>query len=118
MLHETCHATLVHVFKSTFTVFNSVGMLHNRDIGQLFLGFIFRIKMDYDPDEICCKNCSTVLMEPYIHCVECSSNNKEPVPLCLHCFAKGVEFEGHQSDHPYTVIVSYLGAPDKVGFLV
>lgn len=60
--------------------------------------------MDYETEEMCCKKCSTVLMEPYIQCVECSSIDKEPVFLCLHCFAKGVEFEGHQSDHPYTVI--------------
>ena len=63
--------------------------------------------MDYETEELCCMSCSTVLMEPYIRCVECSSTAEgDQVFLCLHCFAKGVEFTGHQSDHPYTVIVS------------
>ena len=61
--------------------------------------------MDYETEELCCMSCSTVLMEPYIRCVECSTADDQ-VFLCLHCFAKGVEFTRHQSDHPYTVIVS------------
>ena len=59
-------------------------------------------------DEPVCSGCQVLVMEPYIQCNTCvlPDGEGERASICLHCFAKGVEFEGHESDHPYCVVVS------------
>lgn len=55
--------------------------------------------------EPCCFKCRSLLMEPYIQCASCErTEDHRPVTLCLHCFAKGSEFDSHQSDHSYIVV--------------
>ena len=52
-----------------------------------------------------CPTCNKNLSYPYIRCMECVA---PPLDLCLSCFARGVEKDGHHSDHKYAVIVSIL----------
>ncbi|KAL4223106.1 Transcriptional adapter 2-alpha [Mactra antiquata] len=55
--------------------------------------------------EPCCFYCVSLLMEPYIKCATCvKTEERGAVTLCLHCFAKGVEFDQHQSDHSYSIV--------------
>jgi len=65
--------------------------------------------MEDSIDEPLCFICASLLLEPYIQCKECEKQaEKGPVTLCLHCFSKGVEFDGHKSDHPYYLVVSRI----------
>lgn len=54
-----------------------------------------------DKETESCPNCGVNLNEPYILCKGCKPAG---VKICLHCFSKGVEFNNHESDHPYSVI--------------
>lgn len=61
--------------------------------------------MELEDREPCCFYCKTLLIEPYIQCATCEKTAcYGAVTLCLHCFAKGVEFDNHQSDHSYTIV--------------
>ncbi|XP_052800808.1 transcriptional adapter 2-alpha-like [Mya arenaria] len=54
-------------------------------------------------DEPACGGCQSLVLEPYIQCETCSKAAGKTF-VCLHCFAKGVEFDGHHSDHPYSLV--------------
>lgn len=72
--------------------------------------------MDDTKDEPVCFSCTSLLLEPYIQCTDCEiQSDKGPVTLCLHCFSKGVEFEGHKSDHSYYLVVSKLFFSPSLG---
>ncbi|CAH1800378.1 unnamed protein product [Owenia fusiformis] len=47
-----------------------------------------------------CLGCCIMLQDPYIKCIDCQ---KETF-LCTHCFADGLEKDGHQNNHGYSVI--------------
>ena len=64
---------------------------------------------DYEHEEPYCCFCRAMVMEPYIICKGCMVTAEQgPVTLCLHCFAKGIEFDNHHSDHPYSIVVRIL----------
>ncbi|KAL3856457.1 hypothetical protein ACJMK2_011213 [Sinanodonta woodiana] len=50
-----------------------------------------------------CGFCHAHLMEPYIKCCQCTQT-EDKMFICLHCFAKGVEFNGHESSHAYSIV--------------
>ena len=51
-----------------------------------------------------CQSCGNGLEIPWIRCAECCP----ALNLCSRCFCFGVEFGQHESDHAYTVVVSYV----------
>ena len=50
-----------------------------------------------------CQACQTPLEAPWIRCASCHDPS---VDLCARCFCNGAEVGSHESDHPYTVVVS------------
>ncbi|MPC72769.1 Transcriptional adapter 2-alpha [Portunus trituberculatus] len=46
-----------------------------------------------------CRRCGAALAEPYVSCWACPGRPS----LCLECFARGAEFPGHASSHPYSL---------------
>ncbi|XP_041348019.1 transcriptional adapter 2-alpha-like [Gigantopelta aegis] len=48
-----------------------------------------------------CAVCWTDLTEPYIECIKC---RPKQVFICLHCFARGMQFDGHESNHSYVIV--------------
>uniref|UniRef100_A0A0B7A9D5 Transcriptional adapter n=1 Tax=Arion vulgaris TaxID=1028688 RepID=A0A0B7A9D5_9EUPU len=47
-----------------------------------------------------CRACSATLEQPWICCVQCRPYQH----ICARCFSFGVEFDQHESDHPYMVM--------------
>ncbi|XP_063855829.1 LOW QUALITY PROTEIN: transcriptional adapter 2-alpha-like [Scylla paramamosain] len=47
-----------------------------------------------------CRRCGASLPEPHVACGACPGRPA----LCLACFARGAEFPGHASSHPYSLV--------------
>lgn len=64
-------------------------------------GFEAELEEDIAHFDSKCRVCGSALEPPWIRCVQCQPFQQ----ICARCFSFGVEFDRHESDHQYAVVV-------------